>query len=166
MTSDSSSISKFMYKHDQPLLEYSTPNSRLPNRLLSPITEHSAETLSTTLPTNKTCSDTSQKSPNIVLTNDNLTTDELNQILLQRFHQYITNFQNIQNYLNTLDQHLKELSIIINCLRNDKKLINSIEPIETRLLQIRVKRDQIDRLLNQSSIKNLIQQVRVLKNSN
>jgi hypothetical protein len=162
MTSDSSSILKFMYKHDQPLLEYSTPNSRLHNRLLSPITEHSAETLST----NKTCSDTSQKSPNIVLTNDNLTTDKLNQILLQRFHQYITNFQNIQNYLNTLDQHLKELSIIINCLRNDKKLINSIEPIETRLLQIRVKRDQIDRLLNQSSIKNLIQQVRVLKKSN
>ena len=159
MTSENSFVSKFIHKHDQPRPESSTPTGVLSSRLLSPITENSAEILSTTLPMNKSCSDTSQKSPNIVLTNYNLTPDDLNETLIQRFHQYTTNFNNIQNYLDTLDQHFKGLSIIINYLRNDGNLINIIEAIETRLLQMRVKRDQIDHLLNQSSIKNIIQQV-------
>lgn len=155
MTSEIPVILKSIHKHDQLLLDYSTPNGTLPNRLLSPIIENSAEILSI----NKTCSDTSQISPNIVLTNANPTIDELNRILLQRFHQYTTNFHHIQNYLNTLDQHFKELSFIIEYLRNDKNLTNIIELIETRLLQMRVKRDQINDLLNQSSIKIIIEQV-------
>jgi len=159
MTSEICSISKFIHKHGQPLLEYSTPNGTLPNRLLSPIIENSAEIL----PINKKHSDTSQKSLNIVLTNDNLTTDELNHILLQRFHQYRINFHKIQNYLNTLQQHFKALSIIIEYLRKDNNLTNTIEPIEIRLIQMRAKRDQIDHLLNQSSIKTIMQQVRITK---
>jgi hypothetical protein len=154
MTSEIPFISKFIHKHDQPLLEHSTPNGTLSNRLLSPITENSAEILSTSLPINKTCSNTTQKSPNLVLT-----IDELNQTLLEKFHQYTTNFHNIQNYLNTLDQHFKALAFTMEYLRNDKNFTNIIELIETRLLQMRVKRDQIDHLLNHSSIKNIIQQV-------
>src|ERR1700734_3968574 len=112
MTSEIPFISKFIYKSDQSLIEYSTSNGTIPNRLLSPITENSGEILSASLTLNKTCPNTSQKSPSIILMNGNSTTDELNKTLLQRFHQYTTYFHKIQNYLNTLDQHFKELSII------------------------------------------------------
>jgi len=159
MTSGIPFISKFIHKYDQSVIEQSTPNGALPNRLLSPITENSAEILSSSLSINKTCLDISQKSTNTVLTNDNSTLDELNRTLLQRFHQYTTNFHDIQNYLNTLDKHFKELSVIIEYLRHDQNLTDIIELIETRLLQMRVKRDQIDRLINHSSIKDIIQQV-------
>jgi hypothetical protein len=159
MTSGNPFISKFIHKYDQPVLEQSTPNGTLSNRLLSPITENSAEILSASLSINKTCLDISQKTSNTVLTNDNSTIDELNRTLLQKFHQYITNFDDIKNYLNTLDKHFKELSIIIEYLRNDQNFTDIIELIETRLLQMRVKRDQIDYLLNHSSIKTIIQQV-------
>jgi len=159
MTSDISFILKFIHQYDQLVLEHSTPHGALPNRLLSPITETSAEILSVSLPINKTSSDTSQKSPNLVLTNNTSTIDEINQTLLQKFHQYTTNFHQIQNYLDTLDQHLQALALIIKHLQNDKNLTHTIEFLETRLLQIRVKRDQIDRLLNQSSVQKIIQQV-------
>ena len=155
MTSQIPFISKFVFKHDQLLL---TPTSALPNRLLSPITENSAETLSTTLPINQTSSDTSKKSLSVTLRNDNLTIDDLNRRLLERLHQYLTNFHHIQTYLDTLDQHFKGLSIIINCLRNDQNVIDTIQPIEIRLLQMRVKRNEINHLLNQSSIKKFVSQ--------
>ncbi|CAF0909506.1 unnamed protein product [Adineta steineri] len=155
MTSEIPFISKILLKYDHTLHEYASSNDPLPNRLLSPITENSVEILQTSISTNKTSSaDTSQKSPNIVLSND-----EHNHIYLQRFLQYTTNFQTIQNYLDKLHQHFKALSIIIEYIRHDQNLLDIIEPIETRLLQMRAKRDQIDHLLNQSSIKHIMQQI-------
>jgi hypothetical protein len=160
MTSDIPFILKIIHQYDRLGLEHSTPHGTLPNRLLSPITETSTEILSVSLPINKTSSDTSEKTTsNLVLTNNTSTIDEIYQILLQKFHQYTTNFHQIQNYLNTLEQHLQLLTLIIKHLQNDKNLINTIEFLETRLLQIRVKRDQIDRLLNHFSIQKIIQQV-------
>jgi hypothetical protein len=155
MTSDIPFILKCISQHDPPSLEHCTPNGTLPNRLLSPIVENSAEILSISPSINKTCSDTIQKSPNNVSTNNHSTIDELHQT----FHQYTTHFHYIQNYLNTLDEHFKALSFILEHLRNNKNLTETIELIETRLLQMRVKREQIDRLLNHSSIKNIIEQV-------
>ncbi|CAF3345113.1 unnamed protein product [Rotaria sp. Silwood1] len=159
MTSEIPFISESIHEHVRPLLEYSTLNSTLPNRLLSPITENSTEILSTPIPINKICSNTSQKTINLVLKNDNLTIDEHNHIFLQKFHQCIKNFHNIQNYLNKFDQHFKELSIIIECLRTNKNFIDTIELIETRLLQMNVKRNQIDHVLNQPSIKHIIEKI-------
>ncbi|CAF2336610.1 unnamed protein product [Rotaria sp. Silwood2] len=159
MTSEIPFISKSIHKHDRPLLEYSTLNGILSNKLLSPITENSTEILSTPIPINKICANTSQKTINLALKNDNLTVDELNHIFIQKFHQCIKNFHDIQNYLNKFDQHFKELSIIIESLRTNKNLTSIIELIETRLLQMNVKRNQIDHLLNQSSMKNIIEKI-------
>lgn len=157
MTSEISSISRFISQENEFLLEHSTPNGTLPYRLLSPIAEDSVEILSTSFPLNKSYSNTSQQTLNPVMINNNL-----NQTLLQRSYQYINHFYNIQNYLNTLDEHFKSLLLIIEYLRNDKNLFEIIELFETRLLQMRVKRNQIDRLLNYSSIKTILQQVCIL----
>jgi hypothetical protein len=159
MTSDIPFILKIIHQYDQLTLEHSIPYGTLPNRLLSPITETSTEILSSPLPMNRTSFDTSQKSANLILTNNTSTIDEIYQTLLLKFHQYTINFHQIQNYLNTLDQHLQALTLIIKYLQNEKNLTNTIECLETRLLQIRVKRDQIDCLLNHFSIQKIIQQV-------
>ncbi|CAF0751299.1 unnamed protein product [Rotaria sordida] len=161
MASEIRLISKSIHKHNRSLLEYSISNDTiLSNRLLSPIIENSTEIHSTPISINKICSNTSQKIlNNIILKNDNLTIDELNHILIQKSHQYMKDFHNIQNYLNKFDKHFKELSNIIEYLRTNKNFTNTIELIETRLLQMHVKRNQIDRLLNQSSIKNLIEKI-------
>ena len=128
------------------------PNGTLPNRLLSPITEHSADT-------QQTYSDTSKNSSESVLSKNKSTIDELNEILLPKCHQYITYFYHIQTYLNTLQKHFEALSIIVNNLRKDRCINHVIEPIEIRMLQMHAKRNQIDNLLNKSSIKMLLQQV-------
>ncbi|UJR33620.1 hypothetical protein I4U23_021055 [Adineta vaga] len=142
----------FMQECDQCVQEDSCSNGTLPNRLLSPITETSAEI-------HQTYSDISKKSPDFVLIKDHSTSNELNQVLLQKLHQYTKNFHTIQTYLNTLHEHFKALSIILEYLRKDSNILHVIEPIETRLLQMRAKRNQIDHLLNQSSLKTLIQQI-------
>ena len=141
---------------------HSISNSILFNRLLSPIIENSTEMVSTPVQLNKTCSNTSKNSLNIALTNENLTINELIHIFLQRFYQYTKNFHTIQNYLNHLNRYFKELSIIIEDFRNNRIFNNTIEYIETRLLQMRVKRDQINHLLNQSSMKTHLEKVCLL----
>ncbi|CAF0750087.1 unnamed protein product [Adineta ricciae] len=128
------------------------PNGTLPNRLLSPITEHSADT-------QQTYSDTSKKSSESVLSKTKSPIDELNEILLPKCHQYITYFYHIQTYLNVLQKHFKALSIIVSDLRKDRRINHVIEPIEIRMLQMHAKRNQIDNLLNKSSIKTLLQQI-------
>lgn len=132
--------------------EFSTTNGKLLHSLLSPITENSTDILSTPIPINRLCSNTSQRN---VLTNANLTIDELNHML----RQYIKSYDNAKIYIKQLDEHCKDLSNIIECLRNNENLKSIIEVLETRLLQINVKRNQIDHLLNQFSIKDLIEKV-------
>ena len=142
MTSDVSFILKFIHQYDQSALEQSaTPNGTTPNRLLSPIIENSAE----------------KKSPRTVLTND-----EANQSLLGKFQRCMSHLEQTQTYLNRIDEHFHALSFLVQHLRHDPNLTDSIEFLEIRLLQMRVKRDQIDRSLNQSSLQNLIKQVRRL----
>lgn len=146
MTSDTNfTISKF----DE---EDLYPNGTLPNRLLSPIVEQLADS-------QPTYSDTSKKSPESLLSKDKSIADELHHVLLPKCHQYITYFYQIQTYLNTLQEHFKALSIIVDYLRKDPRITHVIEPIEIRMLQIHAKRNQIDNLLNKSSIKTLLSQV-------
>ena len=135
MTSDISFILKFIHQYDQ-----STPN-----RLLSPIIETSVE----------------KKSPPPSLTeNRSINNDQTNQILLDKCQGFMNHFEQIQTYINRLDEHFRALSFLVQHLRRDEHFHDSIEFLEIRLVQMRVKRDQIDRSLNQSSLQNLIKQVR------
>lgn len=67
--------------------------------------------------------------------------------LLQKFHQHKTNFSNTQNHLNLLDNHLYELTIILNQLQISLNYNSLLKPttdqLETRLLQMTTKREQI-----------------------
>ena len=155
MTSDISFILKFIHQYDQSALEHSTPNGILPNRLLSPIIENSVEIL----PTENISSQLPIRSSSIHLTDDPSTHNvELNQSLLGKLHEYTNHFDQIQTYLTRINEHFHALSFLIQHLRHDN---DSIEFFQIRLIQMRVKRDQIDRLLNQSSLQNLIKQVSV-----
>ncbi|CAF3638628.1 unnamed protein product [Rotaria socialis] len=154
MTSEISIISKLIHKQHRSLLECSTTNDKLHQCLLSPIIENSTDMLlAIPIPIHKICLDASGKKN--VFTTDNLTIDELNLML----NQYMKNLCNIQNYLNKLDEHFKDLSKIIEYLRNNKSFTNTVELIETRLLQMYVKRNQINDLLNQFSIKHLMEKI-------
>ena len=139
MMSDISFILKFIHQYDQSALEQSTPNGTPPHRLLSPIIENSVE----------------KKSPRTILTDD-----ETNRSLLEKFQRSMNHFEQIQMYLNRVNEHFHALSFLIQRLRHDENVNESIEFLEIRLIQMRVKRDQIDRSLNQSSLQNLIKQVR------
>lgn len=160
MTSEAPFISKLIDKYRQSLLEHSVPNGILSNRLLSPIIENSAEILSGSDPINRVSLDASLKATNIVLTNENSTIDEFNQLMIQRLNEY---FHHIKNYIEKINVHFAELSIIIEALRRKQNFNSTIELIETRLLKMRVKRNQISHLLNQSFIKDNLEQVSLHK---
>lgn len=158
MTSDISFILKFIHQYDQSALEHSTPNGTLPNRLLSPIIENSVEIL----PAENISSQLQRRSSSIHLTDDpSMHNVELNQSLLSKLHEYTNHFNQIQTYLTRLNEHFHALNILIHYLQHDPNLTDSIEFFQIRLIQMRAKRDQIDRLLNQSSLQNLLKQVSV-----
>lgn len=158
MTSDISFILKFIHQYDQSALEHSTPNGTLPNRLLSPIIENAVEIL----PAENISSQLPRRSSSIHLTDNPSTHNvELNQSLLEKLHEYTNHFDQIQTYLTRIDEHFHALAFLIEHLRYDQNLNDSIEFFQIRLVQMRAKRDQIDRLLNQSSLQNLIKQVSV-----
>lgn len=109
-----------------------------------------------TIPT-KTCPQTNS----IVITNK----------LLEKFHEHKQNFSHTQNCLNSFDHHLSELTNILNqlqySLNHNSSLKTATDQLETRLLQMSTKREQIRKniqQLNQSPIINqtlndMIQQV-------
>ena len=154
-----SSKAKVIDSDDQRLLTHATANSHLFVRLLSPIIENSSEILSTSLPFDKTWSDSSRKSTEMLLKDNKCLIDDTSSVLLQRFYQYRTNFYKIENHLHSIKNHLIDLNVIIEHLQDDQTIRNLLEPIVNRLIQIRVKTNQIDRCLEQSSIENFTQQV-------
>lgn len=67
--------------------------------------------------------------------------------LLQKFYEHKTNFNHTQTYLNLLDNHLRELTSILqrlqNCLDQHSLLKPTTDQLEIRLLQMATKREQI-----------------------
>ena len=161
MSSETLFATGLIHRSDPFLFELSTPTGIGSNRLLSPITERSAEILLTPLrPIQSSTSDSPRPSPSIVLPADPLlTTNDWTTALLQRFTQYTTNFHAIQTHLHSIGGHLKESASIIDRLRNEKTIANVIDSIDMRLPQLLAKRDQIDGLLNHVSIRQIIEQV-------
>ena len=149
-------------RSDSSPFELSTPTGIGSNRLLSPITERSAEVLLTPpRPFQSTHSKSPHPSPRIVLPADSvLSIDDCSTALLQRFTQHTTNFRTIQKHLQSIGGHLEESASIIDRLRDEKTIADVIDSIDMRLPQLRAKRDQIDGLLNHFSIRRIIEQVR------
>ena len=67
--------------------------------------------------------------------------------LLQKFYEHKTNFNRTQTYLNLLDNHIRELTNILQRLQNSLDQQSSLKPmtdqLEIRLLQMATKREQI-----------------------
>ncbi len=67
--------------------------------------------------------------------------------LLRKFHEHKTNFNHTQTYLNLLDNHLRELTTILQQLHNSldqhSSLKSTTDQLEIRLLQMSTKREQI-----------------------
>ena len=154
------SKSKLIDLCEQQILAHSSHNGALPSRLLSPIIETSAEILSTPLPADKTFSTTSQKTPKLLLSDDTSTTGESTYFLLQRFHQSTGNLHRTHQHLSSVNRYLQELTTIVDRLSQDETFADIVDPIATRLIQLRVKAGEVVRLLNQPSIKQLAQPVR------
>ena len=160
MTSEMPCKSKLIDMCDQQILAHSLANGILSNRLLSPIIENSAEILSTPLPVDIDLSTASQKTPKLVARDNNAPLDGSTCSLLQGFHQCTRNLQSTHKHLSSANQHLKELTSIVDRLSQDETIVDIVEPIATRLIQLRVKAEEAVRLLNQPSIEKLAQQVR------
>lgn len=75
--------------------------------------------------------------------------------VLQKFHEHRTNFGQTQSYLNLLDNHFRELTVVLHQLQNSldhqSLLKSTTEQLETRLLQMSSKREQIRTVIDQSS---------------
>ncbi|CAF1383076.1 unnamed protein product [Adineta ricciae] len=67
--------------------------------------------------------------------------------LQQKFREHEMNFQQTQTYLHSLDEHLRELTVILNQLQQSFAYHSLLKPtaeqLETRLLQMSTKREQI-----------------------
>lgn len=78
--------------------------------------------------------------------------------LFQKFHEHRTNFHQTQTYLNLLDNHLRELTNILhqiqNSLDHQSGLKSTTEHLETRVLQMSIKREQIRTVIHQSPVVN------------
>ena len=78
--------------------------------------------------------------------------------LFQKFQEHRTNFHQTQTYLNLLDNHLRELTTILhqvqNSLDHQSILKSTTEHLETRLLQMSIKREQIRTVIHQSPVIN------------
>lgn len=160
MTSEMPGNSKLIDLCDQQILAPSPHNGVLPSRLLSPIIETSAEILSTQLPADKSFSTASHKTPKLLLSDGTSTTGESTYLLLQRFHQSTKNLHDTHQHLTSVNRHLQELTMIVDRLSQDETFADIVDPIATRLIQLRVKAVDVVRLLNQPSIKQLAQPVR------
>jgi hypothetical protein len=72
--------------------------------------------------------------------------------LLQKFNEHKINFHNTQNYLHLLDNHLHEITAVLNQLQNSldhhSSLKTTTDHFETRLLQMSIKREQIRTVMN------------------
>lgn len=73
--------------------------------------------------------------------------------LLQKFHEHRTNFSQTQSYLNLLDNHIRELTIVLQQLQNSldhqSLLKSTTDQLETRLVQMSSKREQIRTVIDQ-----------------
>ena len=96
--------------------------------------------------------------------------------LLEKFHEHKTNFYQTQNHLYLLDNHLYEITIILNRLQNSLEqnsvLKSTTDQLETRLLQMTIKREQIQTAINHfqqsptitRTVNDIIQQVQQKQN--
>ncbi|CAF2338885.1 unnamed protein product [Rotaria sp. Silwood2] len=120
-------------KYIEPLMDFSTPMSTISNRCIS----------NTTIINDK-----------IICTHNNNNTNNETIIdqLLKKFNEHKINFHNTKNYLNLLDGHLHETTTILNQLKNfleeNSSLKTTTDQLETRLLQISIKREQLRTAIN------------------
>lgn len=159
MTSDMSFTSKLSDTSNLQIAAYSTPNGATPSRLLSPISEHSIEIQTISLPIDKIRLDSNENTAEVPSNEPQNSVDPSISVLLSKFHHYKSNFQKLRTFFHSIDEHLNELKKIIDQLESDRTLSDLIEPIPTRLIQIRVKIDQIDRFLNSSIIEKIHREV-------
>jgi hypothetical protein len=72
--------------------------------------------------------------------------------LLEKFNEHKNNFYQTQNHLYLLDNHLYEITTILNRLQNSLEqnsvLKSTTDQLETRLLQMTIKREQIQTAIN------------------
>ncbi|CAF0896835.1 unnamed protein product [Adineta steineri] len=130
-------------KYFESLMDFSTPMSTISTRWMNNTkTSHSNEKIS------------SDNSQNSTVINDTIVdmNDTIIDKLLQKFNEHKINFHNTQNYLNLLDNHLCEITTILNQLQNPLSYNSLLKPttdeLETRLLQMSIKREQIRTAIN------------------
>ncbi|CAF0741560.1 unnamed protein product [Rotaria sordida] len=142
-------------KYIESLMDFSTPMSTISNRWISNTTIKNFNEFD-----EKISSDNVINLPiindKIIHINNNNNNNNNNQIiidqLLKKFHEHKINFHNTQNYLNLLDDHLREITTVLNQLQNfleqNSSLKTTTDQIETRLLQMSTKREQIRTAIN------------------
>jgi UDP-N-acetylglucosamine transferase subunit ALG13 len=88
----------------------------------------------------------------ITIKNSNELNSTILDKLLQKFNEHKIHFHNTQNYLNLLDNHLREITTVLNQLQNslnqNSSLKTTTDQLETRLLQMSIKREQIRTVIN------------------
>jgi hypothetical protein len=161
MTSSTSYTSQVVnIDDDQQLAEYPATNGILFNRLLSPIVECSTEILSMSFPIERIYSNTMDKRLNTCLADNRPIVDPLDSILREQFIQSIDTIHKIGKYFDSIDHHLKQVTMIIEQLHDDDNIMNAIEPISTRLIPIRTKAKQINHLVKRTAVEHRYVQVR------
>jgi hypothetical protein len=146
------------------LMDFSTPMSTMSNRWINNLTTKNFNELHEKI----------SFDDNSTIINDTITDNNNETIvdkLLHKFNEHKINFHNTQNYLNLLDGHLREITMVLNQLNNsldyNSSLKSTTEQLETRFLQMSTKREQIRTAINnfdQSStisqtLNDIIQQV-------
>ncbi|CAF0740781.1 unnamed protein product [Rotaria sp. Silwood1] len=118
-------------KYIESLMDFSTPMSTISNRWIS----------NTTLINDK-----------IIHIQNNTNNETIIEQLLNKFNECKINFHHTKNYLNLLDSHLCEVKTVLNQLQNlleqNSSLKTTTDQLETRLLQISIKREQIHTSIN------------------
>lgn len=159
MTSDSSYTSKRNDIPKEDAASVCTQPDTISARLLSPIIEQSVEIYSTSLPIEQICLDSTGKSPPKLSDSDNVSIDPSHAGLVQTLYQYKTNFQKLRTYLHSIKDHFHRLAETVRQIEWNPILAAAIDPIPMRLIQMRVKLDQIDRLLHPSVAEKIDQEV-------
>ena len=136
--------------YDESLMDFSTPMSTVPS--------HWTENKNFNETNKKTFSDCDNNS---TINNDMIiemkpNNNDNNMTILDKFVQKLNehkvNFYNTQRNLNLLDGHLCEITKVLNRLQNslghNSSLKTATNELETRLLQMSIKREQIRTAVN------------------
>ena len=153
------------------LMDFSTPMSTLSTRWnVNPTMKHSHESQMEVSP--KHADNSSELNETIINVHDDH--EKMTDELLEKFRQHENHFRSTQTSLHRLDQHLCELGSVLRRLQasldQNSSLRTTTDQLETRLIQMSTKREQVRCAIDQwnhspvisQTLNDMIQQVHTL----